>query len=106
LGQKPERANLICFLSEMGEGMDALANEVESVGIPFAIDNLEVPDPLEEELMCCDHLFPRDYTLEYDVDGSDKPTEVGIIRLREQVKEYAWTLAVNIVEGLPGLITA
>jgi hypothetical protein len=44
--------------------------------------------------------------LEDDADSSDKPTEVRIVRLREQLKEHAWTFTVNVVEGLPGLIAA
>ena len=41
---------------EMSEGVDALADKVELVWVPFTIDELEVKDPLEEELVCRDHL--------------------------------------------------
>ena len=39
-------------------------------------------------------------------DGSNKPTEVGIIRFRKNVIEDARSFAVKIVEEFPSLVTA
>ena len=64
------------------EGVDALVDKVELVQVPFAIYELEVKDPLEEELMCTYHLVLRDHMLENDTDNLDQPTEVRVVWLR------------------------
>ena len=90
----------------MGERVDTLSNEMEPIWVPLAIDQLKVEDPLEEELMCDNQLFPRDCALVDDPNRSDKPTEVGVVGVRQNSVEDARSQAVDVVEKLPCLIPA
>jgi len=41
----------------MGERVNTSTNQVESVWVPFAIDQFKIKDPLEEELVSNEQLF-------------------------------------------------
>jgi hypothetical protein len=45
------------FRSEVDEGMDALANEVEAFGLLLIIEKLELYDPLKKKLVSVLELF-------------------------------------------------
>jgi hypothetical protein len=81
---------------EMGEGMHALPDEVEPVWVALTVDNLEVNNPLEEELMRGKQLLPRDCTLVNDPNRADEPTEVRVIGVWKNPIEDARSQAVKI----------
>src|ERR1700753_1499858 len=57
LRRKPKRAKAVSLPSKVGERVDALANEVKAVRFPLTVDELEVDNPLKEELVRLDQLL-------------------------------------------------
>jgi len=47
----------MCLSSEVSKGMNTLADKVEAIWVPIAIEDLEVNTPLEEKPLCSNQLF-------------------------------------------------
>lgn len=86
--------------------MDALANKVEAFGFPFDVNDLEFEAPLEEKIVCHKDLIVGDAMLIDDADPPDELTEVRVVRLWKHTVKNSRTFTIEIVEKLPGFVTA
>ena len=69
----------MCLGTEMGEGVNALANKMEPLGFSLIIEKLELDDPFKKMLVCEFELSVGDPVLVDDSDGDHQLTVVSIV---------------------------
>ena len=67
----------------MDEGVDALSDEMEAIGLLAVVEALEILDPLEKKSVGERKLFRVDFALVHDPDSDHELTVVSIIWLRK-----------------------
>ena len=71
----------------MDEGVDALTDEMETIGLLAVVEELEIADPLEKKLVCKRELFGVDFALVHNPDGDHELTVVLVVWLGQHLVE-------------------
>ena len=94
------------FGAEMGKGVNALSNKMETFDLPLVIKMLELDGPLEKKFVGELELLRRNSALVGDAYPNDQLAVVTIVYFRQYSIEEARSQTIEIQQQFPSFVTA